>query len=310
MSGKYFWNALAPGEQQRGWWEPGIDRVPAVPVLAASGLRAGPTVLLTGGVHGDEYEGPAAIHALFNRLDMTQLAGRVIGLPVINGAAWEARARMAPTDRLDLNRLFPGTPDAANEPSRALAEALFETFVRRCDTLVDLHSGGAKLLHLPMVGWYAGGSEAEQLARSFGSGMAPWLIATVPGVLSYEAHRLGKIAIGAEWGGGARLDPAGVAGYTAGLRRTLAQLAGDSVEAFPLDTRKPISGRYQQTEQGGLFAASVKLGNAVTPASTLGYLSTLLGEPAGEIKAERSGVVAALAHIAWLSPGDRMAYIG
>lgn len=66
--------------------------------------------------------------------------------------------------------------------------------------------------------WYAGGSEAEQLAHSFGSGLAPWLIATVPGVLSYEAHRAGKIALGAEWGGGARLDPAGVAGYTAGLR--------------------------------------------------------------------------------------------
>jgi predicted deacylase len=306
----YLWESLAPGEQRRGWWEPSINGVPALPVLAARGERSGPTVLVTGAVHGDEYEGPAAIHALFNGLDTAQLAGIVIGLPVVNGAAWEARARISPADRLDLNRLFPGTKDAANEPSRALAEALFDTFVRRCDALIDLHSGGAKLMHLPMVGWYVGSSEAERLARSFYSGMMPWQIGNVPGVLSHEAHRAGKISLGAEWGGGARLDPAGVEGYTTGLRRTLAHLAGDTPEPATLDTRTPISGSYQQTEQGGLFHASVKLGEQVTPESTLGYLYNLLGEQIGEIKAMRSGTVAALAHIALLSPGDRMAYIG
>ena len=306
----YLWESLAPGEQWRGWWELPVPEVPALPVLAARGQRSGPTVLVTGAIHGDEYEGPAAIHALFNSLDTAQLSGVVIGLPVVNGAAWEARARMAPTDRLDLNRLFPGTKDAANEPSRALAEALFDTFVRRCDVLIDLHSGGAKLVHLPMVGWYAGDSEAEQLARSFCDSMMPWQIGNVPGVLSYEAHRAGKIALGAEWGGGARLDPAGVEGYRAGLRRTLAHLAGDSPEPVKLDTRKPISGSYQQTEQGGLFAARVKLGDQVTPESTLGLLYNLLGEQIGEIKAMRAGTVAALAHIALLSAGDRMAYIG
>src|SRR5688500_13625455 len=97
------WETLAPGDQWRGWWELNLAGVPALPVLAARSHRPGPTVLVTGGVHGDEYEGPAAIHALFNSLDPTHLSGLVIGLPVINGAAWEARARVAPSDRLDLN---------------------------------------------------------------------------------------------------------------------------------------------------------------------------------------------------------------
>jgi hypothetical protein len=303
------WQQLAAGEQWRGWWEPGIPSVSALPVLAVRGLQPGPQVVITGGIHGDEYEGPAAIHAFFNTLPAAEVTGTVIGLPVVNGAAWQARARVAPSDHLDLNRVFPGQA-GASEPTRALAAALFDTFIRPCDLLIDLHSGGVKLVHLPMVGWYAGGPQAETLARDFGEAVLPWMIPDVPGVLSYEAHRLGKIAIGAEWGGGARLDPNGVAGYVAGLRRILAQLAGGITQSPTPDTRRPIAGSYQSVEGGGLFVASVNLGDHVTPASTLGRLYNLLGEPISEIKAARNGIVAALAHLAWLEAGDRVAYVG
>jgi predicted deacylase len=95
-----------------------------------------------------------------------------------------------------------------------------------------------------------------------------------------------------------------------GLQRTLAHLAGDTPTPHFTDTRPPLLGSYQQTVQGGLFHASVELGAQVTTGSTLGHLYNDLGEVAGEIKAESTGTLAALAHIALLSPGDRMAYIG
>jgi predicted deacylase len=176
--------------------------------------------------------------------------------------------------------------------------------------LVDLHSGGAKLVHLPMIGWYADGGEAERLGRSFSLAMHPWRPGSVAGVLSYEAHRAGKLAMGAEWGGGAALDARGAAGYAEGLRRTLAHLAGESPTPHFVDTRQPLKGSYQQVEQGGLFHASAELGSQVTPDSTLGYLYNALGEMVGEVKAERAGILAALAHVALLNAGDRMAYIG
>jgi uncharacterized protein len=302
------WQTLDKNRLWRGWWDPAIAGVPALPVLAARGVRSGPTVLITGGVHGDEYEGPAAIHALFNTLDASKLAGRVVGLPVVNVAAWQAHSRTAPSDRLDLNRLFsrPGSP----EPSRQLAERVFAEFVRSCDVLVDLHSGGARLFHLPMVGWYTGGDEAERLARRFGDELMPWLIPDVPGVLSCEAHRSGKVAIGAEYGGGAGLDRNGLAAYVTGLQRVLAILAGDAAAPARPDSRRPIAGSYQQIEQGGLFVASVNLGDHVTPASVLGRLYDLLGEEVAAVTAARPGIVAALAHRAWLEPGDRVAYVG
>lgn len=307
------WELLTPGEIWRGWWNPDIAGIPALPVLAARGQRSGPTVLITGAVHGDEYEGPAAIHTLFNKLNTSRLAGVVIGLPVVNVAAWEARSRITPADQLDLNRLFNhhslGVKNAA-EPSRALAEVIFERFVRPCDVLCDLHSGGVKLIHLPMIGWYADGGEAETIGRTFAQSMHPWRPGTVPGVFSYEAYIAGKISLGAEWGGGAALDPMGAATYAEGLWRMLAHLAGEKVEPQFYDTREQLKGGYQQTQQGGLFAAIARLGQQVTPETTLGRLYSPLGEVVGEIKAERAGTLAGLAHLALLNPGDRMAYIG
>jgi predicted deacylase len=302
---------LTPGKLWRGRWEIGVAGVPALPVLAARGKQAGPALLVTGGVHGDEYEGPAAIQALFNELDAGQLRGTLVGLPVVNVAAWETRARVAPSDGLDLNRVFPDSPEKNENPTRRLAQVIFETFVRRCDVLVDLHSGGAQLVHLPLVGWYTGGSgEAERLARGFGATLHPWLVPDVPGVLSYEAHRANKISIGAEWGGGARLDPVGVVAYTAGLRQTLAALRMVPAERVLFDTRLPIRGDYQVTEIGGLFTPVVSLGEPIEVGAPLGLLRNLLGEVVAEVQAARTGIVAGLPHLAWLQPGDRVAYIG
>jgi predicted deacylase len=132
----------------------------------------------------------------------------------------------------------------------------------------------------------------------------------VAGVFSHEAHRAGKIALGAEWGGGARLDQAGAAAYATGLRRTLAHLAGETPAPDFRDTRAPLQGGYQATAQGGLFVTRATLGAQVTRATVLGDLYNPLGEKVGEIQAERDGTLAGLAHLAWLSAGDRMAYIG
>src|SRR5215470_10857982 len=44
----------------------------------------GPTALLTGANHGDEYEGPVALFGLANELRAEQVSGRVIIVPAMN----------------------------------------------------------------------------------------------------------------------------------------------------------------------------------------------------------------------------------
>ena len=81
-----------------------------IPVISLKG-KPGPTVLITGAVHGDEFEGPAAIMRLAQRLDPDRLTGQVILIPALNAPALAASSRVTPLDQANLNRAFPGNPD-------------------------------------------------------------------------------------------------------------------------------------------------------------------------------------------------------
>ena len=68
----------------------------------------GPTALLTGGNHGDEYEGPTALFDLANRQHIEDIQGRVIIIPAMNYPAFLSQDRVSPIDDINLNRAFPG----------------------------------------------------------------------------------------------------------------------------------------------------------------------------------------------------------
>ena len=70
----------------------------------------GPTALLTGGNHGDEYEGPIALMDIAQSLSQRDIQGRVIIVPAFNYPAFQAGTRTSPIDKGNLNRSFPGGP--------------------------------------------------------------------------------------------------------------------------------------------------------------------------------------------------------
>jgi len=59
----------------------------------------GPTALLTGANHGDEYEGPIALMELAVTLKPEDIEGRVIIVPAMNYPAFRAGTRTSPIDR-------------------------------------------------------------------------------------------------------------------------------------------------------------------------------------------------------------------
>ena len=107
----------------------------AVPVITIAG-GPGPCVLVLGGVHGDEYEGPAAIMRLARDLGPGDLAGRLILMPAANGPAFAAGARCSPLDGGNLNRAFPG--DADGGPTAMIADWLQQHLIPRCAAVIDL----------------------------------------------------------------------------------------------------------------------------------------------------------------------------
>src|SRR5438309_5502056 len=109
-------------------------------------------------------------------------------------------------------------------PSDQLAAAIFGELAAPADYVIDLHSGGVEYVFLPVAGFYgepSSGNPSFQAARTFGL-PALWQLPETDGVLSCEAWRRGKIAIGTEYLGAGQLSADGVRDYRNGVAACLA----------------------------------------------------------------------------------------
>jgi len=121
----------------------GVIRIP----LAVIKNGEGPTVILEGGNHGDEYEGPIALGELIRDLDPALVSGRLIFAPAINLPAVNAAHRVSPIDNLNMNRTFPGNPNGA--PTQQISAFMNDVLFPLGDAFLDLHSGGSSLDLIP-----------------------------------------------------------------------------------------------------------------------------------------------------------------
>ena len=121
----------------------GVTRIP----LAVIQNGSGPTVILEGGNHGDEYEGPIAIGELIRELDPGRVQGRLILMPANNVHAVIAGQRISPVDGLNFNRTFPG--DTRGTITAQISAFVADHIYPRADAFLDLHSGGSSLDILP-----------------------------------------------------------------------------------------------------------------------------------------------------------------
>src|SRR5262245_51161056 len=133
-----------------------------------NGRQDGPHLLITGGVHGDEFEPMVAIRRLMDATESLVLRGRLTLVPVVNEAALARGSRVA-EDGLDLARTCPGNPTGSitEQTAHALSE-----MIRTADYYIDLHTGGTSLSIWPMTGYmlHSNNSVLDQqraMARAF-----------------------------------------------------------------------------------------------------------------------------------------------
>jgi N-alpha-acetyl-L-2,4-diaminobutyrate deacetylase len=107
----------------------------------------GPTVPITGGNHGDEYEGPIALRKLANELKAEDTQGQVIIVPYLNFPAVLAGTRLSPVDGQNMNRSFPGNPDGSM--MQKISDFVYRELVMRSDVVLDFHSGGKSMIFEP-----------------------------------------------------------------------------------------------------------------------------------------------------------------
>ena len=136
-------NALASLPAHRAEWtsfciDVGLPEQLRLDAFLCRGASLEPLALITAGVHGDEYEGPAAIGAVAAALAAKRINGSVIAVPVVNPPAFGAAQRLSPLDGLNLARCFPGRADG--KPTERLAYWFFEQFASCATHMIDRKS--------------------------------------------------------------------------------------------------------------------------------------------------------------------------
>ncbi len=129
-------------------YSPHTDAWGVIPIpVAVIKNGSGPTALLMGGNHGDEYEGPITLGRMIRNLDPAQIRGRLIFLPAANLPAVVAGQRTSPLDGQNMNRCFPG--DARGSPTQQITQYIESVLFPMADVFMDLHSGGSSLELMP-----------------------------------------------------------------------------------------------------------------------------------------------------------------
>jgi predicted deacylase len=115
----------------------GVGQDILVPVMVARGLEDGPTLGVTAAVHGNELNGLSIVQKLFSELNLSNLKGTLIGLPVVNIPSVLNQERRF-SDGEDLNRVFPGRKEG--DASEVYSYRIFQRVVSKFDYHIDLHT--------------------------------------------------------------------------------------------------------------------------------------------------------------------------
>lgn len=278
----------------------------------------GPTALLTGGNHGDEYEGPLALSKLAQTLRVEDVSGRIIIVPFMNTPAVHAGTRTSPIDKGNLNRSFPGKPDGT--VTQKIADYFQRTLLPMADVVLDIHSGGRTLDFLPFAACHVLADKTQDAACEAGmrAFAAPYCMRMLEldavGMYDTAAEEQGKIFVTTELGGGGSSTARSLAIAERGVRNLLIHfglLAGEieAYESVMLDM--PDSDCFVASEDDGLLEMCRDLGDAVEKGEVIARVHSArrTGAPAIEYRAKRSGVLAARHFPGLVKGGDTLAVI-
>ncbi|MBT5415375.1 MAG: N-alpha-acetyl diaminobutyric acid deacetylase DoeB [Rhodospirillaceae bacterium] len=245
----------------------------------------GPTLLLSGGNHGDEYEGPVALMKLIRALDPSEIKGKIIVIPGLNYPAFLAGKRLSPIDGKNMNRIFPGKYDGTI--SEVIAHYVYHYVLPQIDACYDLHSGGYSMFMVPsaMCHYLEDKDLMARHIEALKAFRAPMMLIAeeldVAGMLDTAVEEMGKVFIGTELGGGAILTPESVKVAETGIRNVLkhfGMMEGEPVtptwrgqtEAKLYEI--PDLGYFCQAKADGLYEPFYEIGDWVEEGAPVGQI--------------------------------------
>jgi N-alpha-acetyl-L-2,4-diaminobutyrate deacetylase len=278
----------------------------------------GPTALLTGANHGDEYEGPIALQSLAYSLNLTEVTGRIIIIPAFNYPAFRAATRTSPIDSGNMNRSFPGRPDGT--VTEKIADYFQRTLVPMADVVLDIHAGGKTLDFLPFAAAHVLDDKEQQRAcvaamRAFNAPYSMMLLEIdSAGMYDTAVEEQGKVFVSTELGGGGTATKNTIAVAKKGIRNFLIHsgiLNGKLEVAQSIELDMPDGDCFVFSEQDGLIESCAELGQSIDKGDIVARIwpTDRTGIAPAEYRARRSGTLSGRHFPGLVHSGDFLAVI-
>ncbi len=241
--------------------------VVTTPVIVLHGVKPGPRLCMTAAIHGDELNGIEIIRRVTNEVDVADLAGTVIAVPIVNYLGYSRASRYLP-DRRDLNRYFPGT--RSGSAASRIAYSFFNDIARHCHAVVDFHTGSFDRSNLPQVRGDVRKDAVLAFTREFGA-TAVLHSPGSSGMLRRALTDVGIPAITFEVGSPMRLEPSEI-DFGVQAMHTLMHKMGmtRSFRMWAEPQALFYAAKWVRVDSGGMLFSEVKLGDRVRVGQRLG----------------------------------------
>lgn len=280
-----------------------------IPLEVVHGRKAGPVMLVCGGIHGDEINGVEIVRRLLRSKAINSLRGTLIAVPVVNVFGFLQQTRYLP-DRRDLNRCFPGSEKGSL--GGRIAALFREQIVDQATHIIDLHTGAIHRTNLPQIrAQLSAGSETERMAGAFG---APVILNAElrEGSLRHYAQNRGIPVLTYEAGEALRFDEWAIAPGVRGVLRVMRRLdmlAGAQRQRSPAPAELANGSSWARAPIDGILRPKVRLGARVAKGEVLGKVADPFGNDEDEVLSMADGIVIGMSRLPLANEGEALYHI-
>ena len=279
-----------------------------LPVHVLHGQDAGPTMFLSGVVHGDEIQGLEIIRRVLAHAGLKSLRGTLLAVPIVNGFGFLNHSRYMP-DRRDLNRSFPGSDQGSL--ASLLADLFFREIVKRSNYGIDLHTAALHRTNLPQVRISPSDPDLLTLAEAF----APPVVLTSKlrdGSLRQSAEEERVKVLLYEGGEALRFDEVAIDAGVKGCLRVMRHLGMiDDAPKAPANSAivHSSSSSWVRAPEGGILHSVRQVGDRVGLKEPIGIITDPIGSVTVPVFAEDDGIIIGRTNLPIVNRGDALFHV-
>ena len=283
-----------------------------VPIIIERAKKEGPCILITGGIHGDEFNGVEIVRQIISKKFNKPTCGTIICIPVVNIFGFLNQKREFPDGR-DLNRVFPG--NKRGSLASRFAYNLMSEVVPHIDYCIDFHTGGRERFNAPQIR-ISHDSETMELAEVFG---APFILKSKNREKSFRDScvKKGKKVLLFEGGKSLSLNneitDVGVSGALKVMQHLGIRDYTKELKAYKTKTKARTmlieKSSWVRARYSGMYHPIAVTGAFIEKGEVIGSISGPYGDFEKQVKAQHSGYIICTNETAIVNQGDALIHL-